>query len=193
MGGTYILEIYRMNGPEEAFGIFSVSRFQCKSIPSIALFGCHTAYQLQLCSGSFFVNIINNSGNRNDSIASLRIGEAVAGKIKEAPAQIDYFLPGVAPETINRHAILVKGQLGIMNGVQELYDYFGEMSGYVAVILREEGITYLSIRFDDKKKLAAFASSHSWRPDDLSAGPVILPTGETITRISENHVLINTR
>ncbi len=193
MGGTYILEIYRMNGPEEAFGIFSVSRFQCKSIPSIALFACHTAYQLQLCSGSFYVNIINNSGNRNDSIASLKIGEAVVGKIKEKSAQIDYFLPGVSPETINRHAILVKGQLGIMNGVQELSEYFGELSGYTAVILQDEGKTHLSIRFNDKEKLEAFASLHSWKPDDLSAGSVILPAGDTITRISENHVMINIR
>ena len=32
-GGQYITEIYRMNGPEEAFGIFSVSRYRCKSTP----------------------------------------------------------------------------------------------------------------------------------------------------------------
>ncbi len=193
MGGTYILEIYRMNGPEEAFGIFSVSRFQCKSIPSFALFGCQTAYQVQFCSGSFYVNIINNSGNRNDSIASLKIGEAIVKKIKEKPAQIDYYLPGTSPETINRHAILVKGQLGIMNGVQELSEYFGELSGYTAVILQEEGQTHLSIRFNDKEKLEAFASLHSWKPDDLSPGSVILPTGDTITRISENHLLIKIR
>jgi hypothetical protein len=193
MGGTYILEIYRMNGPEEAFGIFSVSRFQCKSIPSFAWLGCQTAYQVQFCSGSFYVNIINNSGSRNDSIASLKIGEAIFSKIMEKPAQIDYYLPGVSPETINRHAILVKGQLGIMNGAQELSEYFGELSGYTAVILQEEGKTRLSICFDDKEKLQAFASLHSWKPDDLSHGSLILPTGDTITRISENHLLINMR
>jgi hypothetical protein len=190
MGGSYILEIYRMDGPEEAFGIFSISRFQCKSIPSIALFGCHTAYQLQLCSGSFYINIINNSGNRNDSIASLKIGEAIVKKIKEKPAQIDYYLPGFSPDTINRNAILVKGQLGIMNSVQELSEYFGELSGYSAVILKKMGNTHLSIRFDDREKLEAFASAHSWRPEDLSAGSIYLPSGDSITRISENHVLI---
>lgn len=192
-GGNYTVEIYRMNGPEEAFGIFSISRFQCRSTPPVTLFACHTPYQLQLCSGPFYISIVNSTGNRTDSIASLKIGEAIIKKIKEKPAQIDYYLPGVSPETINRHAILVKGQLGIMNSVPELSEYFGESSEYTAVIYKEEDQTNLSVRFADKEKLEAFAALHSWKPENLSAGSIILPTGDTITRISENHVMISIR
>jgi hypothetical protein len=190
MGGNYTVEIYRMNGPEEAFGIFSISRFQCRSTPPMTLFACHTPYQLQLCTGSFYISIINSSGNRTDSITSLKIGEFIVNKIKEKPAQLGNYLPGVPPETINRHAILVKGQLGIMNSVPGLSEYFGELSGYTAVILIDGEQSMLSVRFEDKEKLGAFATLHSLDPEKLSAGSAILPSGNTISKISENHLMI---
>jgi hypothetical protein len=189
-GGKYIVEIYRMKGPEEAFGIFSVSRFRCKSIPPLSPFTCQTPYQLQICLGPFYINVINSTGNSNDSLASLKIGEAIVNKIKDKPADITSYFPGVEPETINREAVLAKGKLGIMNGAPDLADYFGEAIGYYAVILHHEKEIILSVRFLTKADMDDFASQHGWDPETIPAGLGKLPTGETITRISDNHLLI---
>ncbi|MBN2274651.1 MAG: hypothetical protein JXK95_09985 [Bacteroidales bacterium] len=189
-GEKYSVEIYRMNGPEEAFGIYSVSRFQCKSTPSLSPFSCKTPYQLQLCSGSFYINISNNTGNIIDSVTSLKIGEAIVRKIKESPADITSYLPGVSHETINREAVLAKGMLGIMNGVPDQEAFFRDVNGYCVVILRGGEETILSVRFSEKKDMKDFMDIHNWNPETISDASVQMPTGETIIGIADNHLLI---
>jgi hypothetical protein len=190
MGGKYTTEIYRMNGPEEAFGIYSVFRFQCKSCPPLSSFTCQTKYQLQICSGPFYISIINGTGNKTDSAASLKIGEAIVRKIKERPADFTVYLPDVSTEVINQEAILVKGNLGIMNGAPDLADFFGETNGYSAVIMRRDKQIVLSVQFLTKEDLNAFASLHHWDPEKLSAGTELKVGEKTITRISDNHLQI---
>jgi hypothetical protein len=123
----------------------------------------------------------------------LKIGEAIVKKIREKSADITSYLPGVSHETINREAFLAKGKLGIMNGAPDLVDYFGEVAGYTAVIIRHEKETLLSVRFMTKEDMDAFTSKHNWDPEMISAGSAVLSTGETITRISDNHLFITIR
>ncbi len=190
MGGKYKVEIYRMNGPEEAFGIFSVSRFHCKSVPSLSPFTCQTPYQLQVCSGSFYINIINYSGNKTDSLGSWKIAEAIINKTDESTADISYYLPGIPAETINRKAVLAKGKLGIMNGAPDWEGYFGEAKEYRVVIFQDQEQTMLSVKFSNKDELNGFMSLHNFNPEMISAGSVKMPTGEMITGLSDNHLLI---
>jgi hypothetical protein len=193
MGGKQIIEIYRMNSPEDAFGIYSVSRFHCNGTPPLSPFTCQAPYQLQIVSGSFYINIINRTNNSTDSAASLKIGQAIVRKIKEKPADISVFLPDVPVETLNREALLVKGELGIRNGAPDLVNYFGEATGYSAVILQHTGESILSIKFSTKEALDAFESHHTRNPETLSTESETLPPEETITKISDNHLLIKIR
>lgn len=188
-GGKYTIEIFRMNSPEEAFGIYSVSRYQCKSAPPFTPFTCHTPYQLQIVAGPFYVNIINSTGKSADSLTSLKIGEAIVNKVKDKPADISGYLPDLPPETINREAILVKGELGIRNGVPDLVDYFEGVSGYCAVILQQAEQTLISVKFGNKEATEAFTTLHA--PNQKSAAALTGNAGkETITRISDNQLLI---
>jgi hypothetical protein len=189
-GGEYAVEIYRMNGTEEAFGIFSVSRYKCSSTPALSPFTCQTPYQLQVCSGPFYINIINQSGKPGDSIASLQIGAAIVKKIKDKPADLTLYLPDVLPETINRDAVLVKGKLGVMNGVADLEDFFGDATGYCAVILRLEKETIISVRFQNREALEAFESRHAYTPETPAAGSAAIPAGDVVKRISDTHLII---
>jgi hypothetical protein len=193
MGGNFTAEIYRMNGPEEAFGIFSVSRFRCLSTPPLSPFTCQTKYQLQLCAGSFYVSIINTTGNKRDSLASLKIGEAIVSKIYEKPVDFTGYLPGISAETLNREAFLAKGHLGIMNGAPVLADYFGETTGYCAVILQGETQNVLSVRFTTKEDMMKFAALHHWDLEKFSAGLEITIGAETIALISDLHLLITSK
>jgi len=46
MHGKYKTEIYKMKGPEEAFGIFSVSKYRCLDMPTLSEYTCRTKYQV---------------------------------------------------------------------------------------------------------------------------------------------------
>jgi hypothetical protein len=188
--GKYTLEIYRMSGPEEAFGIFSVSRFQCKSTPPLTPFTCQTKYQLQICSGPFYINIINSSGNSMDSLTSLKIGAVMVSKIKEASAHPSDYLPGMPEGTVNSNAILVKGSLGLMNGAPDLADYFGEATRYTAVILKSAEETIVSAKFATPEVLNAFAKGHGWNLEALANGKACIFGTEKVTRVSPTQVLI---
>ncbi|MFO7369852.1 MAG: DUF6599 family protein [Bacteroidales bacterium] len=180
-GGTFKIEIFKMTGPEEAFGIYSVSRYQCRSTPPISPFTCHTPYQLQLCKGPYYINIINSTGNKSDSLGSLQIGTAIAGRIDEAPADMNTYLPESTLAEINGEAILVKGELGIMNGAPDLAAFFSELKGFRAVILQSNDDTLISLYFaSDADKIEFLNRQQS----GTSAA------GEEIIAISENHLLI---
>lgn len=183
MGSEFKIEVFKMAGAEEAFGIFSVSRFQCNSTPHLSVFTCHTPYQLQICLGPYYVNIINSTGSANDSLAALKIGAAVTGKINEKPADVGRYLPGIPLETINSNTILVKGELGIMNGAPDLADYFNNTKGYCAVILRTEAQNLLSVKFATESQANEFIQLH--KPGKSSKS-----TAADISRIAPNHLLI---
>jgi hypothetical protein len=182
-GSKFKIEVFKMTGAEEAFGIYSVSRFQCSSTPPLSLFTCQTPYQLQMCLGPYYVNIINATGSANDSLAALDIGEAVTRKIKEEPADMSQFLPGIPLETINGKAILVKGELGIMNGAPDLSVYFAGTKGFCAVILKTESGNLLSVKFTTENEANEFIQLH--KSDDIAK-----LTAEKISRIAANHLLI---
>ena len=181
LGGTFKIEIFKMTGSEEAFGIYSVSRYQCKSNPPLSPFTCQTSYQLQLCKGPYYVNIINSTGNKSDSLGALQIGTAIADRINEAPADMNTYLPEIPLAEINREAILVKGELGIMNGAPDLAAFFSELKGYRAVILQSNDDTLISVKFASEADKTDFLERQQ---SDTSR------EGEEIKAISESHILI---
>jgi hypothetical protein len=190
MGGKYKTEIYKMNGPEEAFGIFSVSKYRCKSMPPIASYTCQNRYQLQICAGPFYVSIINDSGSKTDSITSLRIGKAIVSKIKEPSADLTAYLPGVPQVTITSNAILAKGKLGVVNGAPDWEDYFKEATGYSVIVLSGKDKTILSVKFQTQEDLSKFVSLHNWKMENIAINPNKLISGETIRLLSDNHLFI---
>jgi hypothetical protein len=190
MGGKYKTEIYRMNGPEESFGIFSVSRYRCKSMPAFTSFACQTKYQLQICSGPYYISIINSSGNKTDSIASLRIGASIVRKIIDPSLDLSAYLPETEIETIKSNIILAKGKLGLMNGAPDWENYFTGVSGYSVVILPGTDKTILSVKFKDEADLVKFASIHNWKMEDVKFTQFTFPGGETVRKLSVHHLYI---
>ncbi len=190
MGGKYKTEIYKMNGPEEAFGIFSVSKYRCKSMPPLSFFTCQTRYQLQICSGPYYVSIINNSGNKTDSIATLNIAEAIISKITEPSANLSSYLPGISLEDIKSKTILAKGKLGLMNGAPDWEDYFKNLTGYILVVCSSNEKTILSVKFNTNEDLKKFQILHNWTTELITTNPVKLSGGESFRKLADNHLLI---
>lgn len=190
--GHYKCEIFRMNGREEAFGILSVLKFRCLAMPSLAPFSCQTKYQLQICKGQYYINIINKSGTSADSVNSLSIGKIVVSKIIEPAADLSVFLPGSDPGEIRSKAVLSKGKLGLMNGATAWEDYFKDITGYSVVILPENDKTIISVRFVNRETLQSFIVLHNWDIEKLTTEGTIMAGGELVKVLAENHLLIET-
>ncbi len=182
MGGNYKTEIYRMNGPEEAFGIFSVSKYRCAGILPVSYITCQNKYQLQICRGSYYISIINRTGTRNDSIASIRIGEVIAGKTGDEGMDFSSWIPGVSITELKQHSVLAKGRLGIVNGAPDLEDFFSDIRNYTALIVNGKS-KLMAIRFESAESLEKFLGNKKWSIDSPPAGVRLKKTGGLLLNI----------
>lgn len=186
----YKCEVFKMTGPEQAFGIYSVSRYRCKGSPALAPYTCQNSYQLALCKGSYYVSIINMSGTEADQAASLKIGKILAGKIVGHSFDYKEFLPDADSVDIQRRSVLAKGKLGLMNGATDWEDYFKELEGYTAVLIPYEDYTDISVRFIDNESLLKFCRLHGIDPGKLSSGELKYSGKESVRLLRENHLMI---
>ena len=182
-GGRYKTEIYRMNGPEEAFGIFSVSKYRCAGSPSLSPYTCQTKYQLQICKGSYYISIINRTGTKSDSVASVKIGSVITGKVNEKDFDLSFWLPGMDIVNARSKSILVKGKLGTVNGSPDLEDFLSYAKDFTAVIF-DDGIRHVSMRFDNAAALEAFLNHNNWINEITNAGG-------KVKKISDLHILFD--
>jgi len=189
-GGKYTIELYKMNSPEDAFGIYSVSRYRCRSTPALTPFTCQARYQLQIVAGPYYISIINSTGTPADSTASLGIGHALVSKISEEVADLSKFIPDVQVQTINLDALLVKGELGVRNGAPDLVNLFKDITGYRALILPQTEQTLVSVIFTDREKAEAFCAMHSAGSEKPVGADQQVTANDSVTRISDNQVLI---
>ena len=180
--GKYKMEIYKMNGPEEAFGIFSVSKYRCLDMPALAEFSCRTKYQLQICKGPYYISIINSTGLKSDSIASITIGKILTGKIMDEELDLTGYLPGIPREIIQSKCILAKGKLGIMNGSPDHEDFFQGMTGYTAVIVKSEK-AIISVKFVNDSSYKRFLDLNKLKDETIEADG-------RIKKITANHLFI---
>ncbi len=94
--------------------------------------------------------------------------EKIVAKITQPSADLSFFFPEIPPETLRNDAKLIKGELGVANGMSDLDEFFKDAAGYTAVILSASGKALISIRFEESEGLQKFTESHNWRPDNLS-------------------------
>src|SRR5512140_1987026 len=186
----YKVEIFRMTGTEEAFGIFSVSKYRCIHTPDLAKYSCQTKYQLQFCKGSYYISIINGTGNSRDSSAMLHLGKIISNKISESEFDPGVYFPGFPIDSSVKDILLAKGRLGIVNGYPDLEDYFKGITGYTAVILRIKEKTILSVKIINGEQFKKFIDLHGWDAVELSGHIVKSTGGDVVRQIGGYHLLI---
>jgi hypothetical protein len=84
-------------------------------------------------------------------------------------------------------AVLVRGPLGIYNGIPTLTEKLGEASHYSALMIRRGQDTLASLRFNDNKSVNDFMRTKN-----------LFPTGEesavnsdtSVSVIAPNHIII---
>lgn len=183
MNGRYKTEIFKMNGPEEAFGIYSVSKFRCLDMPPLAGLTCRNRFQLQICKGPYYISIINGTGSASDSIASLKIGKIIADKITDKEIDLSDLLPGISYEEAKTQSLLVKGRLGIVNGSPDLEDFFSGISGYTALIVNQADRKTISVKFENDESCGKFLELNDLQNDKRSEN-------RSVREISGSHLVI---
>jgi hypothetical protein len=181
------IEAYRMKDPEAAFGIFSVSRFRCNGGAALTRYICRSAYQLQFCKGPFYVSIINDTGSEADQKTSGDIAAKMIEDIAEPPFDPGcFFSEGVDEETM-KGAVLVRGPLGIYNGIPTLSDQLGNAGDFSALMIRKGQDTIASVKFNSDQSAEIFL-----RNSKLSTTAVSHPlsSDSTVSVNSTRHIII---
>ncbi|MEZ5010492.1 MAG: DUF6599 family protein [Bacteroidales bacterium] len=170
---NFKVEIFRMKGRDEAFGIYSVSVFRCDRESPVSENSCISQYQVQFCKGDYYVNVINNSGSKKGLESSEVIAGIIAGMIEGDSFDPAEYLSGYDMSKFSK-IILVKGGLGLYNGASDWEVILGGIEGYTAVIAYREGKVVISVQFDNPEMADKFFNSRK----DME--PAILP-GNKIT------------
>jgi hypothetical protein len=181
------VEIYRMKDTEAAFGIFSVSRFRCNGGEKLTEHICRSAYQLQFCKGPFYVSIINDTGSDADQHVSGEIARNIIGHIPDAGFDPGAFFPFAVDEETMKSAVLVRGPLGLYNGVPSLYQALQDASDYSAMMIIKDRKTLASLRFENDSAAVAFIHGRN-RP----AGPEneAISSDSIISVISQRQIIM---
>jgi hypothetical protein len=182
------LEAYRMKDPEAAFGIFSVSRFRCSGGAALTEHVCRSAYQLQFSKGPYYVSIINDTGSEADQRKSGEIASLIIDQIGDPPFDPGRFFAEGVDQDVMRGAVLVRGPLGIYNGIPSLVEKFGEASGYSALMIRRGQDTLASLRFNTEESASAFLK---WKTASPALKTKALSSDSTVSMISPNHIIIS--
>ncbi|MCF8223397.1 MAG: hypothetical protein K9J25_09645 [Bacteroidales bacterium] len=186
----YKVEVYRMNDPEAAFGIYSVSVFKCDTSNHIDDYSCQTPYQLQFCKGPYYVSIINPSGSSEAGMHSTKIASTLVDQIHERSFTVSDFLHGIPFKGEIIESTLIKGELGLSNGAYEWYDILANAQGYTGLIVKSQDEEVLSLRFQEQEDQNAFLKSL----DILSQPPVndelSIGEGSTLAVNYDNIIMI---
>jgi hypothetical protein len=186
-GSDIKLEVYRMKDPEAAFGIFSVSRFRCNAGARLTEHICRSAYQLQFCKGPYYVSIINDTGSEADQKRSADLATILVEIISEPyfnPAE--FYAEGIDEVTM-RGAVLVRGPLGVYNGIPDLSDRLGNTGGFSALLIRNGQDTIASLLFGSEQSASEFMRSSRFAKGSKSG---IIKSDSTILVISPKHIII---
>ncbi len=186
-GSDIKAEVYRMKDPEAAFGIFSVSRFRCNSGAKLTEHLCRSAYQLQFCKGPFYVSIINDTGSEADQKRSADLATLMIGNIPEPSFDPRGFYPDAIDEETMRSAVLVRGPLGIFNGIPGLSDRLGDLSEYSALMIRDGRDTVASLRFNSDLTAEQFMRNRKF---STGPGTSAVSSDSTVSVMSPRHIII---
>jgi hypothetical protein len=181
------VESYRMKDDEAAFGIFSVSRFRCNGGPKLTEHLCRSAYQLQFCKGKYYVSIINDTGTDAEQKTANEIAAFLLKSISDPSFDPGRFFEGGLDAETMKSAVLIRGPLGIYNGIPVLIDALGDVTGYNALIIRKDQKTIGSLRFDTPDAAGQFTKGiNSCVPADTSS----INNQSVVSIISPQHIII---
>jgi hypothetical protein len=146
-----------------------------------------SAYQLQFCKGKYYVSIINDTGTDAEQKTANEIAAFLLKSISDPPFDPGRFFEGGLDAETMKSAVLIRGPLGIYNGIPVLIDALGDVTGYNALIIRKDQKTIGSLRFDTPDAAGQFTKGiNSCVPADTSS----INNQSVVSIISPQHIII---
>jgi len=153
------VEVYQMNTPEAAFGVYSLSVLKCLQRDSLTSFDCNTIYQYQAAYGSLYISITSESGSGTARAMYL----PVAGAIMQKNPQQTLVLPDPfnLPQLKKgrKSLVYIQGPVGFQNSLYPWQELFlGVRFGMYAILLAnpESEMYFARIRFETPGDLIRF-------------------------------------
>ncbi|MEA1898542.1 MAG: DUF6599 family protein [Bacteroidota bacterium] len=143
----FIVNIYKMKDAAAAFGIYSVSWFNCAGILPEHNISCLTPYQLQFVKGQYYISIINETGNAEARKIDLKLARIISAKIEGNDFEVPEVFQKKELEGIHGQAKLMKGRLGLENGFPAWSGYFENIENfqvYMFVLKESESKIYIA-------------------------------------------------
>ena len=156
-GESFRLELYRMDSPVAAYGIFSVSVHGCEEGGPASTGYCMNRFQYQMCSGDYYLSLINYSGSDRARELSLRAAEVLANRIGGAAGDVsgsgvsEPGMPGpVIPGLLSRYPFkgledgirMIRGIIGVRNtvpGVAHIFEGLDDFELWHLGVAGEDG------------------------------------------------------
>lgn len=140
-GEEYVVEIYDMPTPEDAFGIYSLHTFRCERADTLNCINCLSPYQLQAVSGNQYVSIVFPSGS---AVAQQNADELMH---VYAPADEAFAFPS---ELLLEHPI--SGKVKLLKGPLSLSSASSSLTKLM------EGIPYIAIWYIADRASAGYTA-----------------------------------
>ncbi|MCX6136339.1 MAG: hypothetical protein NTV54_02435 [Ignavibacteriales bacterium] len=158
------VELYEMENPPAAFGIFSVNRSQCAAADSVFQFSCIDPYQIQIVQGSCFVRIVNETGSQRALQAGVRIAGVLQSIIPSKPVTLPSIFAASAFHSHIKDLRRMAGPLGVQNGAPDLEDAFdgtGKFELWMLPVDTDSAqSTVLDVSFREVASAQKFAQSY---------------------------------
>lgn len=183
-------EIYKMNGEDEAFGIYSVSVFRCAVADLLTNYYCQTDYQVQFCKGDYYVNIINASGSKDGLRIAVEMALNLIDVITGDLFSISAYLPEVDNISAFDKVILISGDIALGNNAYELSALLKGFNDYKALIAKGEGETLISVMFEAVDEQIRFLDSLGVNHNPPANKEIELDNGMLLTVTFANKIII---
>lgn len=193
-GKRYVVDVYKMTGPESAFGIFSVSHMNCENKLSENEYSCVSPYQVQLVKGPFYLSIVNENGSNSEQLICKKIADILEDKIVEESYSIpvlfdkEEFIPYIGKVK------LLNGRLGIENGFPMWASLFEGIEGFNVVIMpiefNDSKINIAIIEFADDNFLMTFAQNLDRDSQIMEDNPILIKENQMYLKTLKDNKLI---
>ena len=162
------LELYRMNGPRSAFGIYSVSRHGCESNSVVVAGDCLNKYQYQFYSGNYYLSLINYSGSSEAQDIAVKIAGIMASRTEGGRYIVpELFQHEVFMDHIDRLKV-IEGIIGMQNVLPSVAPLFQGLDNY--------HLFYLEMRNnDDQADIFLIQAGYGW--DDAKKADILSTLG----------------
>jgi hypothetical protein len=165
-------EIYRMESPAMAFGIYSVNIFRCDSQNEEDGYYCETDFQVQACRGEYYINIVNSDGSAEGKDIAVKLAAKLSEMIYSDSFSLKEYLGDLdITDTINSKKLLA-GRLSLENNAFSYLEYLEGFESFSLLILEADSYSLLAIRFDEAASISKFFVGHGILEIPLCGEPV---------------------